>query len=1026
MSQEPVRNSGQPLAGSGLGRVEPEAEEERQRLERELWQSHQRFQAILDTTSDGYWRATLDGRITDVNQAYCLMSGYSREELLGMTVPQLDALDRPEQVRQRAEQLQRERTLRFTTRHRTKDGRLLDIEVSATLVPATQEVVAFLRDHTERNRTQDALFESQGRFKALVQNSWDILSILDADGHLVYNSPACERIHGFTPEELLGRSTADLIHPDDASRVAETMGWILQHPGEPATVEYRYACKDGHWVWMEAVGVNYLDHPAIRGIVANSRDISERKRAEAALRESEQKFLSLMEAASIPIGVANTEGRIEYLNPRFMLEFGYRREDLPDMETWWRRAYPDPAYRQEAMGIWQAAFDHSSAAGGDASMDPVFHVTCGNGQVRQVKIHAAVAGERIIVFLQDLTDWVRSEASLRDALELGERLVAAQPLGVLAYHAASGRCVRANEAIARTVGASIPELLAQNFRSIPSWQTSGLLAAAEKALATGTEQHLETRLQTTFGKACWVSAFFSVFQAGGEPHLLMLSEDITTRMETEAALRKVSAAVDQSPASIIITDKWGAIEYVNAAFTRITGYSAEEALGKTPRILKSGFHDNAFYQDLWNTVLDGRTWAGRIQNRRKDGALFWVEGTISPLRNEAGEITHLVSSNLDITEMLAAAEAHLRLEEQLVRTQKLESLGSLAGGVAHDMNNVLGAILGLASMHQDALPEGSALRRDMDTIVKACERGGTLVKGLLGFARQGLAEEADVDLNSLVTDEVALLSRTTLQRVHLDMDLAEDLPLVRGDASALSHVLMNLCVNAVDAMAGGGTLSLRTHNPGTGFVVLEVSDTGCGMPKEVLDKALEPFFTTKPQGRGTGLGLPIVYGTVKAHRGRLEIESAPGKGTRVTLFLPALQGTTEARALVPTVGQKEGSLAILLVDDDELVQDSVGQMLAALGHRPTSARSGEEALEQLKSGLPADVVILDLNMPGLGGAATLPLLRSLCPDLPVILATGRVDQDALDLAQKFPGVTLMPKPFTLADVRRHLEPISGK
>ena len=1151
MPPEPGSEPGRPLSEGEVDLGTRKAEARQQRLEQELWQSHQRFRAILDTTSDGYWTATTEGRITDVNAAYCRMSGYSREEMLGKAVQDFDVLDDLERIRERTEQLKREGSIRFQSQHRTKDGQLLDLEISLTLVSPAGEVVAFLRDLTEQNRTKVALFETQRRFKALVQQSWDILSILDAEGRLVYNSPACERIHGFTPDDLLGRLTAELLHPEDAPRMAEAMAWTLAHPGVPITVEYRYACKDGHWVWMEAVAVNQLEDPAIRGIVVNSREISDRKGAEEALRaseamyremlehqgeglgvvdaeerfvfanamaehifgvapggltgrsildflgepgahqvkaetqtrrtgrsstyeleiqrpggerrlllvtatprpleastnlqvigvfrditehklteealqENELLFRRLVEGASVPIGVANARGQIEYLNPRFLQEFAYSREELTDMEAWWNRAFPDPAYREEAQRVLAQAVARAEAThSSDISMDALFRVTCGDGQVRLVKMNAALAGARTIVFMHDLTERVRSEEALRDALELSEQLVSSQPMGIASFHAESGRCVRVNEAMARILGGTVEGILAQNFWQLPSWRESGLLTAARLALETGAKQQVEGQTRSSFGKSFWFSGVMTTFKARGELHLLVMFDDISARKEAEWALRKASAAVEQSPAGILITDTRGTIEYVNTAFTSITGYAREEALGQNPRMLQSGAHDRAFYQDLWDTVLAGRTWVGQVQNRRRDGVLIWEETTISPLRNEAGEITHFVSSSLDITEALAAAEAQRRLEEQLVRTQKLESLGSLAGGVAHDMNNVLGAIMGLASLHQDALPEGSDLRRDMDTIVKACERGGTLVKGLLGFARKGLAQEQDVDLNDLVREEVALLSRTTLQRVQLDMDLASGLPLVRGDVAALSHVLMNLCVNAVDAMAGRGQLSLHTRNPGNGYVVLEVVDTGCGMAKDVLDKALDPFFTTKPHGKGTGLGLPIVYATVKAHRGHMELDSTPGEGTRVAIFLPAAEPALERASRDPEPRRETPCLKVLLVDDDELVQDSVGQMLSALGHHPTVVGSGEAALRLLENHQVVDLVILDLNMPGLGGAGTLPRLRALRPQLPVLLATGRVDQDALDLVEGTSGVALLPKPFNLAEVRRRIESFTG-
>ena len=353
-------------------------------------------------------------------------------------------------------------------------------------------------------------------------------------------------------------------------------------------------------------------------------------------------------------------------------------------------------------------------------------------------------------------------------------------------------------------------------------------------------------------------------------------------------------------------------------------------------------------------------------------------------------------------------------------------IGSLAGGVAHDMNNVLGAILGLASVHAHVAPPGSALKKSLDTIATACERGAKLVKGLLGFARQSLAEEKILDLNSLVREEMELLERTTLQMVRLESDLAAHLLPVTGDPGALGHALMNLCVNAVDAMEPGGLLTVRTRNEGHHRVLLEIVDTGCGMPKEVLAKAMDPFFTTKPLGKGTGLGLSIVYGTVKAHGGTISIQSEPGQGTRVAIHLPAspaLAAQTGDHARL-SFGPPDQGLMVLLVDDDELVQESVASMLEALGHGVQVVSSGEEACAELERGLRPDAILLDMNMPGLDGAATLPLLRRLMPEVPVLLATGRSNQVVLDLVNITPNVFLLPKPFDLRELQKQLKALA--
>jgi len=262
--------------------------------------------------------------------------------------------------------------------------------------------------------------------------------------------------------------------------------------------------------------------------------------------------------------------------------------------------------------------------------------------------------------------------------------------------------------------------------------------------------------------------------------------------------------------------------------------------------------------------------------------------------------------------------------------------------------------------------------------------------------------------------------------VHLHLDFAKDLHPVLGDGSALAHAVMNLSVNAVDAMPEGGTLVFRTRNLGLDRVEVTVEDDGCGMSEDVLSRAMDPFFTTKATGKGTGLGLALVFATVKAHGGNLDIQSGPGRGTRVTMTFPAALDRGRGPAQEAAGGQQvEGHAQhLLLVDDDELVQKSTRMLLEIMGHRVTVAASGEEALRLLEQGLRPDAVILDMNMPGLGGKGTLPRLRELCARVPVFLATGRADQEALDLVASHPFVDLLSKPFSLEDLKGHLQRVS--
>ncbi|GLH74361.1 hypothetical protein GETHLI_28630 [Geothrix limicola] len=503
----------------------------------------------------------------------------------------------------------------------------------------------------------------------------------------------------------------------------------------------------------------------------------------------------------------------------------------------------------------------------------------------------------------------------------------------------------------------------------------------------------------------------------------LLDQIAANQTELRESREFLDAILENLPIILFVKDARD-LRYVrlNKAGEELLGRPREEMIGKSD----SDFFppdQAAFFGAKDRAVLAEKRLLDipleRIQTRSRGERLLHTRKI--PLLDAQGTPRYLLGIAEDITDRRRAESERARLQAQLQQTQKMESLGSLAGGVAHDMNNVLGAILGLASAHGEHQPPGSPTRRAFETIIKAAERGGKMVKSLLSFARQNPAEEQELDMNTILREETSLLERTTLAKVRLEMTLDPALRPIRGDASALSHALMNLCVNAVDAMPDRGTLTLRTRNLDSGWIEIEVGDTGCGMPEDVLKKALDPFFTTKPAGKGTGLGLSMVYSTVNAHHGQMEIQSEPGLGTRVSLRFPAAEPSRNETGALPEGGTGPSqALSVLLVDDDDLVRASTQALLESLGHAALAAPSGEAALAELESGARPDLVILDMNMPGLSGAGTLPRLRALRPEVPILLATGQVDQAALALIEAYPRVTLLAKPFDRNDLLRHL------
>ncbi len=392
--------------------------------------------------------------------------------------------------------------------------------------------------------------------------------------------------------------------------------------------------------------------------------------------------------------------------------------------------------------------------------------------------------------------------------------------------------------------------------------------------------------------------------------------------------------------------------------------------------------------------------------RRPDGEVRWLHSRARAEKGAGGRASRLLGTLLDIT-------AHRQMQEELEHTQRLESLGSLASGIAHDMNNVLASIQAVAQTLLFVHRENADLAGPLGTIDRASDRGRSLVQALTNFARKGLREARILDLNDLVREQAAMLRRTLFQKVQVMEDLDATLPPVRGESGTLGSAILNLCVNAGDAMPGGGTLLLRTRRAADGGAQLEVADSGEGMPPEVLRRAMEPFFTTKPFGKGTGLGLSMVFNTVKAHGGTVQIQSRVGQGTTILIHLPA--APLEAPGEAPPCGPEAPCrpLRVLLVDDDALIRDSVPAMLVQLGHHVEVAGGGAQALARLAGGLEVDLVLLDLNMPVMGGVETLVNIRAFRPALPAILATGYLDDATAALLAGMPDVAVLPKPYTM-------------
>ena len=502
---------------------------------------------------------------------------------------------------------------------------------------------------------------------------------------------------------------------------------------------------------------------------------------------------------------------------------------------------------------------------------------------------------------------------------------------------------------------------------------------------------------------------------------------LDAKQKSDAERERLMAAIEQADEVIYITDPEGTLQYVNPAFEAVTGYKREEALGQNRSLLRSDTQPEAFHREMWRTLTGGHRWRGRLVNKRKDGTLYTEEATISPVLGVDGRIVNFVAVKRDITEQL-------RLAEQLQAAQKMDAIGQLAGGVGHDFNNILGVILSYTSFALEGLREGDPLGEDLAEVRDAANRAAALTRQLLAFSRRQVLQPQVLDLNAVAGNLEKMLRRLIGENIDLKQVLAPDLGRVTADPGQIEQVIMNLVVNARDAMPGGGKLTIETANvelekeyasqhpgvtPGP-YVLLAVSDDGCGMDEATLKRLFEPFFTTKEQGKGTGLGLSTAYGIVTQSGGHIRADSELGKGTTFKVYLPR-QLKEELPSIAPLLLERPrgGSETILVAEDEEPVRKVTVRILRAAGYQVLAAANGGEALlicEQHKG--PIHLLLTDVVMPQLGGPQLAARIQEARPALPVLYMTGYTDTAILHQGVLEHSTMLIGKPFTASNLTR--------
>ncbi len=595
-----------------------------------------------------------------------------------------------------------------------------------------------------------------------------------------------------------------------------------------------------------------------------------------------------------------------------------------------------------------------------------------------------------------------------------------------------------NEALARKLGYSPEELIdKKSFVELLTPESLELVRQRYEARIRGENvpSHYEISAITKNGERVVFESYIQFVLYKERPATMGFYIDITQRKLMEEEIKsnlqtqkELITALNRAPEVILITDSRGIIRYVNPAFEEVTGYAFHEVVGKKPNILKSGKHDKEFYKNFWMTVSSGKRWEGRFINKKKDGTLYIDHTVVAPVFNEIGDIVSYISIKRDITQ-------EERFREQILQAQKMDALGAMASGVAHDFNNILGGILGYIEVLKIRYKDDSYMQNILLAIEKAGDRAKDLIDKLLVFSRKKESVQKIININLLIKDVVEMFSRTMPKNIEIKVDLDEKAPInIMANPTQIEQVLINIGINAFQAMKDeGGEIFISTKRffPDEDFlsshygftqkeyVLISISDTGCGMDDEIKKRIFEPFFTTKKNG--TGLGLSISYNIIENHGGKIFVYSEKGEGTTFNIYLP-IEKDVDASENTRDEDVVEGKGTILVVDDEAIIREMLGDALDILGYNSIFAKDGQEGLEKFKENIDdIDLVIIDMNMPGLTGKEVIKAIRDIKPDIRTILISGFGLNGMLKDLVREDLSTFLHKPFTLGEFSETLK-----
>ena len=922
--------------------------------------------------------------------------------------------------------------------------------------------IGALRHRAERKKAMEAVRESERRFQTLADTSPVGIFRTDAQGQTTYVNPRWCGISGLSATEAMGDGWLRAVHPEDREKLAQ--GWQAATEAQSISkTDYRFVRPDGSISWVMGQAVPEKDDAGrVVGYVGTITDITERKRAEDALRGSETLLKETQTIAglgsytmAIPVGLWRGSDVLDQI-------FGIDKTYECSVEGWKNLIHPD----DRAMML---DYLRNEVFGRGVAFDKEYRIIRHNDQAERwvhglgrLEFDAQGRPVRMLGTIQDITEHRRAEEEKQRRAAVLEAQISSTIDGILIVDEKGNKIVQNQRCIELW---KIPKHIVENGDDKQQVEfvknrTKDPEKFVEKVLYLYAHPNETSRDEVEFKDGIILDRYSApvVGKDGTCFGRIWVFRDITERKRVEESQARLATAVEQSAETIVITDTHGTILYANPAFEKITGYTRAEALGQNPRILKSGQHNAEFYRRMWEVLGRGETWSGHITNRRKDGKLYDEEATISPIRDAAGKIVNYVAVKRDVTR-------EMQLEAQFHQAQKMEAVGQLAGGVAHDFNNILGVIIGYGELIAEDLEPDSPLRTYAEEIRQAAERAKGLTQQLLLFSRKQNVQLVVLDLNETVKNLEKMLRRLIGENVEMALVPGSEIGRIKADTGYIGQVLMNLTVNARDAMPHGGKLTIATRNvtlsplpaspltpslvpvrgvkggegdtlpvtldenytrtrqgvlPGN-YVMLAVSDTGTGMTPEVKARIFEALFTTKPAGKGTGLGLATCHSIVQQSGGHIEVDTEVGKGTTFKLYFPRVDKPVAAAAAQVQAGPlPRGTETLLIVEDEALVRHLAWKVLESLGYHVLRASNGQDGLNLARDhkGSPIRLVVTDVVMPRMGGKVMADWLKTIYPDVKILFSSGYTDDALAQQGVLEPAVAFLPKPYAPAVLAR--------